>query len=401
MKKSIFLAMCASLLAFTACDNKEEVAKKYQVAVTISSQDVNVESLSEISAVATSENGTESKGTVEGTKATFNLAAGSYTVSVSALSGAYNYVGSTKVVVTDKDVEGKIELIKSKPAGSIIFKEIYFTGVQSYYWTDGFYELVNNTDETQYLDGIIMGIVQNGYGDVSSWADTLTGALPDYYPMGNHTVFFPGKGTDYPLEPGQSVVCATRAIDHSARELGEGDTKSPVNLSSADWDIFIPKSAQDTDNPDVPNMEVLYSQFGFDFMPATSGQSLILAKLPEGMTMDEFVKDPNNIKKPEGVYIAALCIPAEYVIDAVDVMYYNEEHNTFKSILDIDDAGYTYVSGTDEDWTSPMYTGRSLRRKCTKVENGRAYYMDTNNSSNDFIAGGQTAVAHRTVSAAD
>lgn len=398
MKKSIFLAMCASLLAFTACD-KDEVAKKYQVSVTISSE--NVQDLQDISAIATSESGSETKGTVEGTTATFQLPAGSYTVSVSAKDDFFNYVGSTKLSVADKDVNAKVELIKSKPAGSIIFKEIYATGVKSYYWTDGFYELVNNTDEVQYLDGIIMGIVQNGYGEISSWADTLTGALPDYYPMGNHTVYFPGNGTDYPLQPGQSVVCATRAIDHSSRELGQGDVASPVDLSHADWDIFIPSSKQDTDNPDVPNMLVAYSQFGFDFMPATSGQSLILAKLPKGITVDEFVKNPDNLKKPEGVYMAALCIPAEYVIDAVDILYFNEDKNIFKSILDSDDAGYTYASEKDDEWADPMYSGKSIRRKCSKVENGRAYFMDTNNSSNDFIAGGQTPVLYRSFKTAD
>ena len=72
-----------------------------------------------------------------------------------------------------------------------------------------------------------MGIVENGYGSPSSWADE-EGNLPDYYPMTNHTVYFPGSGNEYPLEPGQSVVVATRAINHSARELEEGDEQSPA-----------------------------------------------------------------------------------------------------------------------------------------------------------------------------
>ena len=115
--------------------------------------------------------------------------------------------------------------------------------------------------------------------------------------------------------------------------------------------------------------------------------------------MEDFIA--NNALKPEGQYRAALCIPNEYVIDAVDIIYYNEDQMINKTILETDDAGYTYYSGSDDEWTSPMYCGKSLRRKCSSVKNGRFYLEDTNNSSNDFILGGQTPVAHRSFTSAD
>jgi hypothetical protein len=31
------------------------------------------------------------------------------------------------------------------------------------------------------------------------------------------------------------------------------------------------------------------------------------------------------------------------------------------------------------------WSGKSIRRKVTKIENGRPYYQDTNNSTNDFL----------------
>ena len=388
--------MCAAL-AFVACE-EDEVAKKYQVTVNVSCESASIADMKNLSAVAVGDNGNEIAGTVQDSIITFNLAAGAYAITATAQDDFYNYAGSARTSVVDKDVDLSINLAQSKPSGTIIFKEIYTTGVSDFYWTDGFYELVNNSDEVQYLDGIILGIVTNGYGDISSWADSL-GNLPDYYPMTSSTVYFPGNGEDYPLFPGQSVVCATRPLNHAARELTEADTQSPVDLSNADWDIYIPQSEQDTDVPNIPNMLVAYRTFGFDFMPATAGQSLILAKLPKGMTVEDFVADPENIKKP--AYTAALCIPSDYVIDAVDIIYYNAEQAINKVILDKDDAGYTYYSGKDDEWTDPNYSGRSLRRKCTKVENGRAYFADTNNSSNDFILGGQTAVVRRQFTAAD
>ena len=401
MKKGLFAAIICSVALFAACDNEDEVAKKYELTVNVSSETVNIDSLGLVLNVsAVSENGKTTSATAEDGKAVLNLVAGSYSITVTGSDEFYNYVGSSKVTVTNANTSVSVILGKSKPEGKIIFKELYFTGTPQSYWTDGFYELVNNSDEVQYLDGIIMGIVENGYGSPSSWADE-EGNLPDYYPMTNHTVYFPGSGNEYPLEPGQSVVVATRAINHSARELKEGDEQSPVDLSNADWEIFIPDQSfnPDTDNPNVPNLEIAKSKFGFDFMPPTSGGSLILAKIPADSTMESFIV--NNTLKPEGQWMAALCIPSEYVIDAVDVVYFNEEQNICKVILDSDDAGYACVSSSDEEWADPAYSKRSIRRKCTKVENGRAYFADTNNSSNDFVQYGQTPVPHRTFTAAD
>ena len=398
MKKYLFMALAAAFTVFTACDDEKE-AQKYQVTVKVSCEEADLSSMNSIKATALSETGKTTSVSADNGLAVLKLVAGSYTISVVGSDDVFNYVGSVQCVVTNSNIDSlSVSLVKTKPYGSIVFKEVYSTGVSDFYWTDGFYELFNNSDEVQYLDGIILGIVQCGYGSVSSWADE-EGNLPSYYPMGSHTVYFPGSGNEYPINPGQSVVIATRAINHSARELGETDVESPVDMSNADWEIYIPSSTQDTDNPDVPNLEVAYSQFGFDFMPAVAGQALIIARLPKDSVMENFIA--NNALKPEGQYRAALCIPNEYVIDAVDIIYYNEDQMINKTILETDDAGYTYYSGSDDEWTSPMYCGKSLRRKCSSVKNGRFYLQDTNNSSNDFILGGQTPVAHRSFTSAD
>ena len=399
MKKYLFMALAAAFTVFTACDDDEKEAQKYQVTVKVSCEEADLSSMNSIKATALSETGKTTSVSADNGLAVLKLVAGSYTISVVGSDDVFNYVGSVQCVVTNSNIDSlSVSLVKTKPYGSIVFKEVYSTGVSDFYWTDGFYELFNNSDEVQYLDGIILGIVQCGYGSVSSWADEA-GNLPSYYPMGSHTVYFPGSGNEYPINPGQSVVIATRAINHSARELGETDVESPVDMSNADWEIYIPSSTQDTDNPDVPNLEVAYSQFGFDFMPAVAGQALIIARLPKDSVMEDFIA--NNALKPEGQYRAALCIPNEYVIDAVDIIYYNEDQMINKTILETDDAGYTYYSGSDDEWTSPMYCGKSLRRKCSSVKNGRFYLQDTNNSSNDFILGGQTPVAHRSFTSAD
>ncbi|MBR0300530.1 MAG: DUF4876 domain-containing protein, partial [Bacteroidales bacterium] len=48
------------------------------------------------------------------------------------------------------------------------------------------------------------------------------------------------------------------------------------------------------------------------------------------------------------------------------------------------------------------WEGNAVRRKVAKIENGRAYYKDTNNSSKDFVsAKGGTIVPAAVPTAAD
>ena len=49
----------------------------------------------------------------------------------------------------------------------------------------------------------------------------------------------------------------------------------------------------------------------------------------------------------------------------------------------------TWVDGSDNgSMEDAAYSGKSLRRKVSSVENGITKFKDTNNSSIDFIVGG-------------
>ena len=56
---------------------------------------------------------------------------------------------------------------------------------------------------------------------------------------------FPGAGTDHPVAPGQVVVVAVDAVDHSQVHPTLPD------LSDADFEL---EGSADVDNPDVPNL---------------------------------------------------------------------------------------------------------------------------------------------------
>ena len=70
-------------------------------------------------------------------------------------------------------------------------------------------------------------------------------------------------------------------------------------------------------------------------------------------------------------------IPSKYLLDAVE-MFDADDSDRYHTLLAQDDAGSALVNG---------WSGKSIRRKVTKVENGRAYYQDTNNSTDDFLTG--------------
>jgi hypothetical protein len=68
--------------------------------------------------------------------------------------------------------------------------------------------------------------------------------------------------------------------------------------------------------------------------------------------------------------------PNEYVLDAIDVWESGAEVH-YPTFLAVDDA--EGILGPD------AWSGLAVRRKVTKIENGRAYYKDTNKSSADFV----------------
>ena len=130
-----------------------------------------------------------------------------------------------------------------------------------------------------------------------------------------------------------------------------------------------------------------------------------------GVTAESFVADSTNYHSAPGSTKDVLCVPCEYVLDAIDIQRYGSTQ-IVKVFQPAQDAGYTFVTGADEtapdyevsfdSWESPFYCGKSLRRKCIKVtESGRAYFKDTNNSTADFILGGQRAVVRRSFTAPD
>jgi len=95
---------------------------------------------------------------------------------------------------------------------------------------------------------------------------------------------FPGqRGEDnYPLQPGARVVLARDAVDDGA----------DVELGHADWEFHVPDD--DFDNPDVPNLEIVFGDVTDGELPEAGGVLLATGEDQEPPIDDETVMDGVN-----------------------------------------------------------------------------------------------------------
>lgn len=419
----MFALALSAVVGFISCDNEESKAKLYELSVTVAldeeltAEGVEVADLSDITiSLVDAASGAITKYDATEETTVVKVKGGEYNVVVSAKivqdgGAALTCNGNVSNVSCYEDQAVTVELAKAGMSGLVI-KEIYFCGVMSYYHNDGFVEIYNNSDQVQYLDGIILSYGQQAttppnLPTANQWDNYA--ALGERYALDGPVAYFPGDGDDYPLQPYTSTIVAATAINHSGRELTEEDVQSPVDLSGADWEIALPESGlkiNDTDTPDVPNLTFGYWPKGYaDFYPTNrSGQAIIIAKpaLAEGQTLRSFIDAaenkvvipgyaayPESVLSMLGAYLVA--IPKAWVVDAIDIVM-APEVNRVKVLDTKDDMGMVWVDGSnDGTFVAGEYCGKSLRRKVAALTaEGKPIYKDTNNSSEDFAMGGAT-----------
>jgi hypothetical protein len=134
--------------------------------------------------------------------------------------------------------------------GSLVFSELSNASgrseTENYPWAQ-YLEFYNNADTIVFMDGMILGRgiwtlhdhVDLDCATLEPWRTDAGGIWSKMH------VQFPGSGTQYPVLPGETVVLAADAIDHS--EFWEG----MPDLSNADFESV---GSSDVDNPSVPNV---------------------------------------------------------------------------------------------------------------------------------------------------
>ncbi len=385
-KMMVGLLALSSVFTFVSCDDDDDAVKSYKLSLTFNlPENVVASSLTDMKLIVSNASGADTLALESLAPVTVTYPQGLYTVSVSGklTDEQTAYVNGQTQVDLYADASATVSLDKIYQS-ALIFRSIYSTGSKQYYMKESYFEIVNNSDEVQYLDQIIISAPQGNQTAQNAWQ---ANGMSDLYDCGQGSVIaFPGSGHDYPLQPGQVVLVANNAINHKeaysedATEEEKAEYAACPDLSNADWEIYLNYNANDVDNPAVPNMDVIYynNKYMFAFGLGVMGRSYLMAKLPEGITPAQFAAEESNVMTEPGSTssFTYLVIPSKYVIDAVDTYNPNTD-NHVPTFLPKDDA--TGVK------CSENYTGKCIRRKVTKIVNGRAYYKDTNDSAADFL----------------
>lgn len=363
--------------AFFSCNNDDDVKiKSYPMEVKFALNDgLAWNNITDAKLIVSNDKGLHDTISIKGdTTITFVQGQYNFVVTGKVKDEAVAYVQGTAGANLFQNATVNVALSKVVRS-SLIFKAIYTTGGKQGYMKDGYFEIVNNSDEVQYLDGLILSAPAGKQQNKNAWQ---ANGFEDLYACGQGQVLaFPGSGHDYPLQPGQSVLIANDGANH--KDLAGAGNHCP-DLSKADWEVYLSYVNGEIDYP-AKNLDVIFvnnkymKAFGLGFF----GRAYVLARLPQGMTPEAFAADHSNIKKEPGNAAATmeyLVIPSKYVLDAVDI-WDAQTTNHYPTFLAKDDAEGVLAS--------KAWEGKCVRRKVTKVVNGRAYYQDTNNSANDFL----------------
>ena len=290
------------------------------------------------------------------------------------LNGLAQNVTLTEDVTTASD---KYAITIQPLLGSpLCFREMYYAGSPGGYFRDQFYEIYNNGEEVIYLDHLCLAHLVPEYA---------TTALPEWpaedgvgkYAYAKTLWQIQGDGDDYPLQPGESVVLAQEAADHTQIETWAGF--GLVDTSRVEWECW--SGNEQRINPEVPDLPyVFWSGWIMTMQWFTSVDGSAMALYQPGQNL-EFGSDYWQ----EGVTTSAMVgqggqqyvrIPVGDIYDAVECIPTSADLD-MKRIPGILDSGATSVDG--------YYNGKSVSRKVVDYrEDGTPIFQDTNNSTDDF-----------------
>lgn len=263
--------------------------------------------------------------------------------------------------------------LSGAPVGSWVIKEAYYAGSRrtsgGTYFFDQFYELYNNSTDTLYAGGLLLVNAYGVSGQINATSQPTPFGGDAAHVYADEVWRIPGGPRDHAVAPGGSVVVAQQGLNHRS-DPNANPGGSPVDLGTANWEMYVAASGRDIDSPGVPNLELVHKRSGFYALFPVFGPGLAIARASR-FTQADSVAIPGAAAGTPPV----LRIAVDSVLDAVETLQ-NANSGTYKRIPVALDAGFTHVGGT--------YTGEAVRRRTERVIGTRRVLRDTNNSSNDF-----------------
>lgn len=266
----------------------------------------------------------------------------------------------------------------------LIIKEIFFTGTLqrsgNTYNGDQYIKLYNNTDHVIFADGL--ALFESLF--LTTQKFNYTPDMVDKAVSVDAIYVIPGSGTDYPVQPGETLLIADAAIDHRAIN------PNSFNLSNANFEWFDDSTDprySDLDNPAVPNLDKWYCYTNTVFLLHNRGfKAYGLARIP--VDRDTFLKDAYYTVDYDQITVAGsfpmsktgYLMQNDWIVDIVNLSV--EAVYQWNVCVPALDSGWSYCGTIENDKTRFFH---SVRRKADAVgTDGIEHLRDTNNSSLDF-----------------
>ncbi len=289
-------------------------------------------------------------------------------------------VTSENVAISKTSHDLKMVVSTFTAQGGFVISEIFFTGTTTpegkSYSGDQYIIITNNSDVTLYADSI--AVLESAF---------LTTDQQDYTPdiMSTHfsvqaCYMIPGDGKSVPVEPGQSLKLAINAINHTVEQ------PNSIDQSNADFEFYDESSNPNFTDPDgeAPNLDKWYCYTATVYQFHSRGfNSMALAKMQTSKEdwLENYVYDATYLfvfgdfsaeMTKSGIYK----VPNEWILDGVNLSVESvREWNVLDASID---AGWTYCGKVDRD---DSRFNKSVIRK----QDASGKYIDTNNSTSDFI----------------
>jgi hypothetical protein len=257
----------------------------------------------------------------------------------------------------------------------LVIRELYYHGSSTLegaaYTKDQYIEIYNNSGpdgDVVFLDSLCIAVIHpaNSTTSNNAWKGL------DTIPIFQMFWYFPGNGTSYPLAPGESSVIATRAaVDHSGRAT------SGLHLELSHFGCYDDILSGHEIAAGVPRMVCHITGQGSAWAMSISSPAIVLFKPKMGVS--QYLKQAHIWERYEPGMSSGTKywhISKEWIMDGVECA--DSPEGAIKRLPGTVDASYVWMR-------SPHYSGKCITRALQGVFDGIEVFMDTNNSSEDFI----------------
>ena len=320
----------------------------------------------------------------------------SYNGGYSPFPGGGGYGDDTDSTAEDSTAEDSTSAATTASTRAATSEKRFYTRVDN----DQYITIYNPSKQTLYLDSLAIVTNQIDPRVIFEFAPG-DNFVNSYYGV-NSIMCFPGKGHDYPVKPGQTIVIANHAIDHAkdyekylddnGENLKEYEGIDQfLDLSKADFEWS--PSTDKNNNPNVPDLMPIAPNRAMSTIPEAVG--LALVRLPwSPATFAQYekrnpeadkkakVKNPVhyiNVTNTDFADFIAVEIPFNNVIDCMTICprkrFLMKPSKLDKGFLGVTEENFS--SYNNENLLKVM--GLSLQRKF----DGKGF-VDTDNTTTDF-----------------